>query len=294
MLKVGYINFWSDDLDTHILESYVYPLKNAGIDIDSKLYNPLETEVDICIHSVFRNPLNIFDVKGNPVFLCYSGENRLYPYKHPDGYSISFYEDDETNIYYPIWQDCYSNLKYRLDIEDLRNKTEFCSFIVSNGGSWWRNLVFESISKRYKKIDSCGTSMNNMKDGFILPRGWESAVDFHKRYKFNLCFENSKSENGNVHYITEKLVNAYVYGCVPIYWGDNSVTRWFNPKSFINCNNKSVDEIIKEIEFVDKHDDVYFDMLSQPLFNENIGWDGYIRNRYVEFMKKILKKEGKI
>ena len=74
------------------------------------------------------------------------------------------------------------------------------------------------------------------------PRNFEDAVKFHLPYKFNLCFENTTS-SGNLSYITEKISNAYWYNTVPIYAGSENVTKWFNPKSFINCNGLSIEEI---------------------------------------------------
>lgn len=294
MIKFGYINFWATDLDDMIRQEYIVPLKEKGFDVDMTIYNPVEVEVDVCLHSVFRDPLNIFKVKGNPVFICYSGENRLDGYLHPNGYSMSFRQDSERNIYYPIWANECKNLKFRLPFDELiKNKDKFCTFIISNSGFWWRNVVAEQLCL-YRRIDSCGTALNNMENGFVLPRDLESCVNFHKRYKFNLCFENSFDETSDTIYITEKLINAYVYGTVPIYWGSDKVTKWFNEKAFVNCNGKSSGEIVELIKRIDSDNDLYFEMLSQPLFKEeyrNIDFHKMNKDKYVDFFKSVIWKE---
>ena len=133
-----------------------------------------------------------------------------------------------------------------------------------------------------------------MGNEFVLPRDLESCVDFHKRYKFNLCFENSFDETSDTIYITEKLINAYVYGTVPIYWGSDKVTKWFNEKAFVNCHGKSSSEIVELIKRIDSDNDLYFEMLSQPLFKEeyrNIDFHKMNKDKYVDFFKSVIWKE---
>ena len=37
-------------------------------------------------------------------------------------------------------------------------------------------------------------------------------------------------------YVTEKIVNAFLAGSIPIYWGSRAVLEIFNPESFIYAN----------------------------------------------------------
>ena len=41
-------------------------------------------------------------------------------------------------------------------------------------------------------------------------------------------------------YVTEKIINAFVAGAVPIYLGDDSVTHIFDPASFIHVNRREL------------------------------------------------------
>ncbi|RDU64628.1 hypothetical protein CQA53_07700 [Helicobacter didelphidarum] len=95
---------------------------------------------------------------------------------------------------------------------EIREKTKFCGFVVSNGTVQSRNIFFEKLSQ-YKKVDSGGKYKNNI-GGRV-----GNKIEWLRDYKFNICFENSS----NPGYLTEKLFDAYAAGCVPIYWGDTSL-----------------------------------------------------------------------
>ena len=38
-----------------------------------------------------------------------------------------------------------------------------------------------------------------------------------KKYKFNICFENSSTPG----YVTEKIIQSMYVNSIPIYWGTN-------------------------------------------------------------------------
>ena len=55
-------------------------------------------------------------------------------------------------------------------------------------------------------------------------------MDFIKDYKFVISFENSSYPG----YTTQKLIEPMLVNSSPIYWGNKSVGKDFNTKSFIN------------------------------------------------------------
>lgn len=283
MIKIGYINFW-DGSEAFIKNILIQPLQEAEYNISDKLYNPIEEECDIVFHSSFGMNRTIKRCKGNPIFIYYSGEHYCFGMIDSNEYSLTFNEDSETNLYFPIWQfDDVAIQKCRE--KAISKKDKFCMFVISNEKATWRNTVFDKLSE-YRKVDSCGTKLNNMEDGYILSRDFKTSYNFTKDYKFNLCFENTKKNN----YITEKIVNAYAYGTVPIYWGSDNVERWFNKDSFINCNNKTIEEIIDIVKYYDNNNSEYYKMLQQNPFNEPIDWKWHRETRYLEFMDKIIKE----
>lgn len=52
-----------------------------------------------------------------------------------------------------------------------------------------------------------------------------------EKYKFCICYENARDIPG---YITEKIFDCFVAGCVPIYWGANNVERHIPKDCFID------------------------------------------------------------
>ncbi|CAK9115003.1 unnamed protein product [Durusdinium trenchii] len=61
----------------------------------------------------------------------------------------------------------------------------------------------------------------------------DEAVELLRPYRFALVFENKLVPG----YVTEKIVNAFLAGCIPIYWGSRAVLEIFNPESFIYAND---------------------------------------------------------
>lgn len=63
---------------------------------------------------------------------------------------------------------------------------------------------------------------------------------------------------------------------------------------FVNCHGKSSNEIVELIKRIDSDNDLYFEMLSQPLFKEeyrNIDFHKMNKNKYVDFFKSVIWKE---
>lgn len=112
---------------------------------------------------------------------------------------------------------------------------------------------------QYKAIDSGGI-LNNV-GGKVKDK-----LAFLSDYKFSFAMENVSHEG----YCTEKIIDSFIAGTVPIYWGDPEVTEYFNERAFINCHAYStVDEVINEIIEIDNNDEKYLSMLEEPIFSDN-------------------------
>lgn len=59
----------------------------------------------------------------------------------------------------------------------------------------------------------------------------DSKINTLGSYKFNVCFENSKSDNG---YITEKIMDSFNFGCVPVYLGCSNLSDYIPIGTFID------------------------------------------------------------
>lgn len=205
------------------------------------------------------------------VRIFYTGENIHTDWNLADyGIDYDLLDFDERHLCFPLYFLYISDLKNAVKTHLLSNdkREKFCSFMVSNGSAdKIRDKFFEKLCK-YKKVDSGGIWKNNIGGAFI-----ENKNAWLKNYKFNLCFENS-SQKG---YVTEKIIQAFAAGCVPIYWGDGSLCDEkyakfrpvFNPKAFINVHNfDSIESAIKEIERIDNDDSAFEAMRKEPIFSD--------------------------
>jgi hypothetical protein len=70
-----------------------------------------------------------------------------------------------------------------------------------------------------------------------------------ERYKFAICFENARDIPG---YITEKIFDCFVAGCVPVYWGADNVGSHIPDSCYIDMKSFS------------SYEELYFFMTSMP------------------------------
>ncbi len=67
-----------------------------------------------------------------------------------------------------------------------------------------------------------------------------------RHYRFAIAYENVKDENG---YITEKIFDAFMAGCVPVYWGAKNVLDYIPGDCFVDRRNfKSNEELYSFIK----------------------------------------------
>ncbi len=108
-------------------------------------------------------------------------------------------------------------------------------------------------------------------------------------YRFNLCFENSIFPG----YYTEKLLHAWVAGCIPLYFADSWCRLDFNPKALINRNDFStIDDFVNHVASINKSRDAMNDLFKQPLLENRPTLDPairFLRQAGAEIMKSSPK-----
>ena len=234
----------------------------------------------VCIHSVFgTNPL-----KTGAINICYSGEYARSAVDQGDyDLNICMNESYPNAIMYPLFAVGSYVCDYWKDYvvsRELKEKPNFCCFVVSNRHSMVRREFFAKLCK-YKVVHSFGQCDNNT--GLLAPpipqvNGYDVRMipnDYFKLlnlYKFMICFENAQAP----YYLTEKLQNAWLGGTIPIYWGAAKSLEWLNPKSFLYLENSSeecMDALIEKIKYLDQNDEAYAAMFKEPLLIGDIPSD---------------------
>ena len=174
----------------------------------------------------------------------------------------------------------------------LKSKTKFCAFLYHNCEVKYRNKFYYILNK-YKKVDALGTCLGKPSeeeyDRFFFKDKEESyhdrAVKKYRPYKFVICFESAKKDG----YISEKIVNAMLANCIPIYYGADDIIKHFNEKCFINANKYSeFEECVKLIETIDKDDNLYLKMLGESWIQNNKLTPWFSINYFIKTLKPLL------
>lgn len=275
-IKIRYVDFWSTcDFENHILTRALR--ENYDVEIVN------DDSADYVFFSVFGDEHWFLPDRCIKIF--YTGENVCPDFNACD-YGIGFewmdYGDRYLrfpNYYATKFFERTTRLMENKHLRLIPEKTEFCSFVVSNPeGNPIRKQLFEEISK-YKQVNSGGRWQNNV-GGPVADK-----LEFEQKHKFSICCENS-SHSG---YTTEKLVEAFAAQTVPIYWGDPDVTKIFNPKAFINVMDyANIEDLISTIKEIDSDENIYNKMVQEPALNSlNLTLDG----QYIvmcNFLKNIV------
>ena len=229
----------------------------------------------VVVHSVFGRPPTPQQKEPNTLYIQYSGEPG---YLDPSCFDINIIPSIPylRNIvvfpqaYYGIYvgidkqSQCLDHLlfteKRTLSAQQQREKDKFCVFLVSNPKTEVRNHMFHLLSS-YKKVDSYGKHLNNTKNVPFEP-------EMVKKYKFFISFENNAMD----FYFTEKLINAFMYGAIPIFWGFPQIREYINMDAIIylppNFTQTDVQRVMNEIVALDNDDALYKKKYEQCLFKD--------------------------
>ena len=182
--------------------------------------------------------------------------------------------------------------RYNSSIDKIRDKTlngiirnNFCAAVISNCGSFYgfRLNFIEKLSK-YKKVDMGGNCKNNINKKIT------DKIQFLSNYKFSIAMENSEGDG----YLTEKIVDSFLAGTIPIYYGDYMLDEIINPKTYILIKGvKDMDEKIEYIKKIDNDINLYKSIMKEkPILDDNFV-DKINKNEIKSFLKNIFRQDKK-
>ena len=91
----------------------------------------------------------------------------------------------------------------------------------------------------------------------------KNKTEFLKAYKFSIAMENSNGDG----YISEKIVDSFISGTIPIYYGSYMIDEYINPKAYILVNGfKDMYEKIEYIKKIDNDDELYKSILKEKVY----------------------------
>jgi hypothetical protein len=231
-------------------------------------------KANVLFESVFAK--SVVPVKSWKYKIHYSGEPFV---GNPTDYDVVlFSHESQANIvdlplfvYYIHGNNYMDALLHRPVITSV--PTKFCCFIVSNGSCHIRNQMFQMLNQ-YKKVDSYGAFQNNMGGKLPLSYWTPEFRAFIRQYKFIICFENSCQGT----YSTEKIVNPYLAGIIPIYWSSPHIHSFFSPDSMLFLDTAAGDsyqQLIDRVIALDTSDTDYLEFVNRPIVVDSAYWNDH-------------------
>ena len=145
-------------------------------------------------------------------------------------------ENFALNLYGTCWlHDSYIN---------LWDKSKMCSMVTSNkietSGHRFRHIITNYIVNNHINIDIYGGKYINLPYMTTSAFTYEHSgrhisnckINALKDYMFSITIENSKED----YMFTEKLIDCFLTGTVPIYYGCPSISKFFNINGIIVIN----------------------------------------------------------
>ena len=240
----------------------------------------------------------IFDVFGcshlnetyqNSIKIAFFTENQIPDFNKAD-YAISQHHIDFLDRYFKrsyflgllfTFNNRYLNI-IRKKVLNSHKRKKFCAALISNDycTDFFRLEFIEELNK-YKYVDMGGKFKNNV-GGYI-----QNKLKFLSSYKFSIAMENTEG-NG---YLSEKIIESFISGTIPIYYGDYMADEYINPKSYILIRGKNdMFEKIEYIKKIDNNDELYKKLLSENVFIDNY-YQKKIENERIEFLYHIFDQD---
>jgi len=276
------MGIWGNKVLIYLLNK-LYP----NIDIENK--NTSECNFIVLSHFISIEPLWN---KENKKYIYWSGEcynPDKSKYEEDCLYMTTTIQSDMNNhIYIPFV--LYSNHLYKERKYTNLDRKYLLAYCNSNKITE-REKIFNLFVRKtsYKLCHSYGSCygkyLNTQKSKISGKWNDDDIIDTYKDYKFVIAMEN-KCVNG---YITEKILNVFYSGAIPIYWGSPNINDFFNKKAFINVNDfNSFNECV---DYVINMDDTKIkQMIEEPIYNENNDIINLLKNNENKILDTYLIK----
>lgn len=230
------VNRFGENAERHSLAtdfSYVYNQTEGEFDLvllqDMEILKYLRGEIEIkkkcpIVAFVCEVP-DLFDmkevyeaVKNNPTrfdkIICWDPDlARLPNAVLREGAEINQWNDIREQAIDPSWFQVYP-------------KSKFISFISSNktineGHRFRMKCVWDMDSNFKDKVSIYGRGLNNIK----------SKLDGLKDFRFSITMENHRGV------FSEKILDCFLAGSIPIYYGPENIGKWFNKDGIIQFSS---------------------------------------------------------
>lgn len=274
-VKIWYYNFWNN---FKLLErSFTQYLSKNGYDFELDEENP-----DI----IFFNSFGKITYSGSAIKIGYVTEdmNRFSEIYHK--INDKYFDlvignlppiNDPRFCKHPLYINSGNFEEPNLEkIEEMNHfvknrditNLKFCNLIASHDNYGNRKPILDKLSK-ISFIDCPGKFNTNVES---FDSKGISKREYLKDFIFTICPENHYGHEG---YTSEKLLDAAMTGCIPIYLGrtnDYQDCQVFNQNRIIRYdpnNSESMEECFNKINDLMSNKEKLKQFYQQPIFNEN-------------------------
>lgn len=239
---------------------------------------------DYLIYNVFGSE-HLNPKYNNSIKIAILTENKIPNFYEAD-YAIGHYHINYLDRYFKynifFWKDLNNINASRNKTLNSPKRINFCAALISNNYSTdGFRLKFIKELNKYKKVDMGGRIGNN------ILKTVNNKIQFLESYKFSIAMENSGGDG----YISEKIVDSFLAGTIPIYYGDYMVDEYINPKSYILIKGeKDIQQKIEYIKQIDNNDELYKSLLKEKvILDKNIIID--TEKELKEFLCHIFEED---
>ena len=189
-------------------------------------------------------------------------------------------------VRFPLWmihlvqpEMTFEDLKKRIEEINApewrlnRDRSSFAVQISHHDINGNRKILIDLLNT-IDKVTCAGKFMNTTDE--LKTKYNDDKWLYLKKFKFNICPENVSAKG----YVTEKILDAFVGGCIPIYWGGGK-KEWvesdiFNPEAFLYYEEGKEQELVAKVKELWTNEESYEEFARIPPFKENsaqILWD---------------------
>lgn len=286
--QINFYNFWiENNIDDYWLYRFVKSRKiNKKISFFSVFGKRFIVDYSFGVgKKVFFTGENLTET--NIFFLGYAPKYKNHCLNSVD-LSLGFdYIDHPKYMRFPLWIKYLTNGTEQSinDIEEKINNINNPRHRLSKGRNYFASLISRhdeggtrmkliNLLNPISKVTCAGAFMNNTND--LKEKFNDNKLEFLKQFKFNICPENSRA-NG---YITEKIFEAIICGCIPIYYGGRDTPNTneakqsiepeiLNPEAFIFYNGNNEEEVFAKVKELWENQSAYEEFCKIPPFKEN-------------------------
>lgn len=264
-------DFWPKDDHGDRIKAFILDIFN-----DRKLdrqqiyiysnYQQFNRKMENTVDLIFRKLMSRNNSRTQKIW--YTAENLRMPHSSEFDFHLTF--DLETyqgkNVYLPLWivelgkgfkeaQEMQTHLMQPRRISTGIRK--FACIVINNPEPVRMNFLVEL--QKIGEVDCFGKAFNNP-----IPNK-EVLIS---NYDFNVCFENDLYPG----YITEKVIQAYLAGCIPIYYGLDKLGH-LNSQAMINVANIGFEQSLETISALKEDRLRLSKMRNEPLISVPYDFD---------------------